>query len=150
MIRFSCWIILKVVKHSYHIKNTVLKVLEFFKNRILSQEWQKILTLIFLIPFIPMIFFVKIRLDLTKKKNINEKSHFVRYLETVWLFWNETLRKIFFHQCVNFVSCSNRLRAGPEITSLSCYTLCNNFRGKESKSVGVQLHQRDTINDRLS
>jgi len=30
----------------------------------------------------------------------------------VWFFWDETLHKIFFHQCVNFVPCSDRLRAG--------------------------------------
>jgi len=112
MIRFSCWIILKVVKHSYHIKNAISKILEFFKKQFWTKSDKKILTLIFLIPFISMIFFVKIRLDLTEKKNTNEKSHFVRYLETVWLFWDETLHKIFFHQCVNFVLCNNRLRAG--------------------------------------
>ena len=111
MIRFSCWIILKVVKHSYHIKNAISKILEFFKKQFWTKSDKKILTLIFLIPFISMIFFVKIRLDLTEKKNTNEKSHFVWYLETMWLFWDEILHKIFFHQCVNFVS-SNQLRAG--------------------------------------
>ena len=44
-----------------------------------------------------MNFFVKINLDLAEKKNINEKSHVMRYLEIVEVFLNKTWHKIFFY-----------------------------------------------------
>ena len=102
------------------------KFLNFLKTKFWAKNDKKILTLIFLIFFIPMIFFVKIRLDLTEKKNTNEKLHF-DISKRCGSFGMKLCTKYSFISVLILSSVTIDYVLGPEITSLSCYTLCLNM-----------------------